>query len=329
MMNKNIQNANDIAGGQIVLYKNKLEVRLEKETVWLTQKQMAELFNKGIPTINEHIKNIFKEGELAENSVIRNFRITASDGKTYDTKFYNLDVIISVGYRVKSKQGTQFRIWATNVLKKHLIDGYTINEKRLKAAEYKYLELQKSLKLIGNVIELEGISDETKGLITVIRQYSRALDILDEYDNNRLHVPKGIKKLKYILTYEDAKIIIEEMRKNFITSSLFGQEKDESFKSSLGTIYQTFDGKELYPTTEEKSANLLYFIVKNHSFVDGNKRIAAALFICFLQKNGILLRKDGSKRIDNNSLVALTLMVAMSKPSEKEIMIKVILNLLV
>jgi death-on-curing family protein len=328
-MNKNIQNANDIAGGQIVLYKNKLEVRLEKETVWLTQKQMAELFNKGIPTINEHIKNIFKEGELAENSVIRNFRITASDGKMYDTKFYNLDVIISVGYRVKSKQGTQFRIWATNVLKKHLIDGYTINEKRLKAAEYKYLELQKSLKLIGNVIELEGISDETKGLITVIRQYSRALDILDEYDNNRLHVPKGIKKLKYILTYEDAKIIIEEMRKNLDTSSLFGQEKDESFKSSLKTIYLTFDDKELYPTIEEKAANLLYLIIKNHSFVDGNKRIAAALFICFLQKNGILLRKDGSKRIDNNSLVALTLMVAMSKPSEKEIMIKVILNLLV
>lgn len=329
MMNKNIQNANDIAGGQIVLYKNKLEVRLEKETVWLTQKQMAELFNKGISTINEHIKNIFKEGELAENSVIRNFRITASDGKMYDTKFYNLDVIISVGYRVKSKQGTQFRIWATNVLKKHLIDGYTINEKRLKAAEYKYLELQKSLKLIGNVIELEGISDETKGLITVIRQYSRALDILDEYDNNRLHVPKGIKKLKYILTYEDAKIIIEEMRKNLDTSSLFGQEKDESFKSSLKTIYLTFDDKELYPTIEEKAANLLYLIIKNHSFVDGNKRIAAALFICFLQKNGILLRKDGSKRIDNNSLVALTLMVAMSKPSEKEIMIKVILNLLV
>ena len=329
MMNKNIQNANDIAGGQIVLYKNKLEVRLEKETVWLTQKQMAELFNKGIPTINEHIKNIFKEGELAENSVIRNFRITASDGKTYDTKFYNLDVIISVGYRVKSKQGTQFRIWATNVLKKHLIDGYTINEKRLKAAEYKYLELQKSLKLIGNVIELEGISDETKGLITVIRQYSRALDILDKYDNNRLHVPKGVKKLKYLLTYEDAKIIIEEMRKNLDTSSLFGQEKDESFKSSLKTIYQTFDDKELYPTIEEKAANLLYLIIKNHSFVDGNKRIAAALFICFLQKNGILLRKDGSKRIDNNSLVALTLMVAMSKPSEKEIMIKVILNLLV
>jgi len=329
MMNKNVQKVNEIAGGQIVLYKNKLEVRLEAETVWLTQKQMAELFNKGIPTINEHIKNIFKEGELTENSVIRNFRITASDGKVYDTKFYNLDVIISVGYRVKSKQGTQFRIWATNVLKKHLVDGYTINEKRLKLAEHKYLELQKSLKLIGNVIELEGISDETKGLITVIRQYSRALDILDEYDNNRLHVPIGIRKLKYVLTYEDAKIIIEEMRKNFITSSLFGQEKDESFKSSLGTIYQTFDGKELYPTTEEKSANLLYFIVKNHSFVDGNKRIAAALFICFSQKNGILLRKDGSKRIDNNSLVALTLMIATSKPSEKDIMIKVILNLLV
>lgn len=328
MMDKKKADIKDISGGQIVLYKNRVEVRLEHDTVWLRQEQIATLFGTKRPAITKHLSNIFKSKELQEKAVCSKMEHTASDGKIYKTKFYNLDAIISVGYRVNSTRATQFRIWATNVLKKHLVDGYTINEKRLKLAEHKYLELQKSLKLIGNVIELEGISDETKGLITVIRQYSRALDILDEYDNNRLHVPKGIKKLKYILTYEDAMIIIEEMRKNFKTSSLFGQEKDKSFESSLGAIYQTFDGKELYPTIEEKAANLLYLIVKNHSFVDGNKRIAAALFICFLQKNGILLRKDGSKRIDNNSLVALTLMIAISKPSEKEIMIKVILNLL-
>ena len=176
-MQRHENNIKDVSGGQIVLYKNRLEVRLEKETVWLTQKQIAELFSKGVPNINEHIKNIFIEGELVEDSVIRNFRIAASDGKIYDTNFYNLDVIISVGYRVKSKQGTQFRIWATNVLKKYLIDGYTLNEKRLKSAEHKYKELQKSLQLLGNVVALEEVSDETKGLIQVITEYSRALDI--------------------------------------------------------------------------------------------------------------------------------------------------------
>jgi death-on-curing family protein len=330
-MSRNAHNIKEVSGGQIVLYKNRLEVRLEEETVWLTQKQMAELFNKGIATINEHIKNIYKERELKEKSTIRNFRIVQKEGKRSverNVVFYNLDVIISVGYRVKSKQGTQFRIWATNVLKKHLVDGYTINEKRLKAAEHKYNELQQSLRLLGNVLALEGFSSETKGLIQVITEYSRALDILDDYDNHRLFVPEGTHQERFKLTYEDAMIIIGEMKKNFETSSLFGQEKDRSFESSLRTIYQTFDGRDVYPTIEEKAASLLYFIVKNHSFVDGNKRIAAALFICFLQKNGILLRKDGSKRIDNNSLVALTLMIAISKPSEKEIIIKVILNLL-
>lgn len=314
--------------GQVVLYKNRLEVRLEQDTVWLRQEQIATLFGTKRPAITKHLSNIFKSKELQEKSVCSILEHTASDGKMYKTKFYNLDAIISVGYRVNSTRATQFRIWATNVLKKHLVDGYTINEKRLKAAENKYLELQKSIKLLGNVIELESISNETKWLIKVISNYSRALEILDNYDNNRLAIPKGTKELKYILTYEDARLIIDKMRKEIKCSSLFGQEKDKSFESSLGAIYQTFERKDVYPTIEEKAANLLYLIVKNHSFVDGNKRIAATLFICFLQKNGILLQKDGSKRIDNNSLVALTLMIAMSKPSEKEIMIKVILNLL-
>ncbi|MEW6605896.1 MAG: RhuM family protein [bacterium] len=314
--------------GQIVLYKNRLEVRLEQDTVWLRQEQIAELFGTQRPAVTKHLSNIFKSKELQEKSVCSILEHTASDGKVYKTKFYNLDAIISVGYRVNSTRATQFRIWATNVLKRHLVDGYTINEKRLKVAEHKYNELQNSLRLLSNVLALDEVSDETKGLIQVITEYSRALDLLDEYDNNRLPIPKGTTQLKYTLTYQEARIIIDEMREKFKTSSLFGREKDKSFESSLNTIYQTYDGKELYPTIEEKSANLLYFVVKNHSFVDGNKRIAAAIFICFLQKNGILTRKDGTRRIDNNALVALTLMIATSKPSEKDAMIKVILNLL-
>jgi len=317
--------------GQIICflqYKNKLEVRLEEDTVWLTQKQMSELFQKDIRTVNEHIKNIFGEGELKPRSVIRKFRITASDGKKYDTTHYNLDVIISVGYRVKSLWGTQFRIWATNVLHKHLVDGYTINEKRLKAQKDKIKELQNAVRLLGNIELLEGVSDEAKGIIQIISEYSRALNILDDFDHQRLASPKGTKKSKYKLTYEEARSIIEQMKKTFRDSALVGQEKDKSFQGSIGAIYQTFDGKDVYPTTEDKAAHLLYFVTKNHSFVDGNKRIAAALFICFLQRNGILLGKDGNKRIDDNALVALTLMIAASKPSEKDIMIKVILNLL-
>ncbi|MEA3306962.1 MAG: virulence protein RhuM/Fic/DOC family protein [Elusimicrobiota bacterium] len=330
----NLKNSPKDSKKQIVLYKNRLEVKLDQNTIWLRQEQIATLFGTKRPAITKHLKNIFKSGELNEKVVGSILEHTtphgAIKGKTQKkaVKHYNLDVIIAVGYRVNSKQATQFRIWATNILKKHLIDGYTLNKNRLKMVEYKYLELQKSLKLLENVISLENIPNETKGLIAVISQYSKALDILDDYDNNRLSFPKGTKKLKYTFNYEDAKLIIEEMKKKFKSSSLFGKEKDKSFKSSLRTIYQTFNNKDVYPTVEEKSANLLYFIVKNHSFVDGNKRIAAALFVCFLQKNGILLRKDGTHRIDNNSLVALTLMIATSKPPEKEILLKVILNLL-
>ena len=311
--------------GKIVLYKNRVEVKLDKETVWLTQKQMAELFDTERSVVTKHIHNIFKTNELGEKSNVQKMHIAHSDKPV---KIYNLDVIISVGYRVNSKRGTQFRIWATSILKKHLIDGYTINEKRLQIAEHKYKELQKSIKLVSNLISFEGIADETKGLIQVITEYSRALDILDDYDHQRLSIPKGTKRSKFELTYDEAIKIIEAMKNKFKDSSLVGQEKDSSFKSSIGAIYQTFGGQDLYPTVEEKSAYLLYFVTKNHSFVDGNKRIAAALFICFLQKNGILLHKDGSRRIDDNALVALTLMIAASKPSEKDSMIKVILNLL-
>jgi prophage maintenance system killer protein len=323
---------NEFKKGEIVIYKAKggplIDVRLKEETVWLTQKQMSELFQKDVRTVNEHIKNIFAEGELTTRAVIRKFRITASDGKSYDTTHYNLDVVISVGYRVKSLRGTQFRIWATNVLRKHLVDGYTINEKRLQAQQNKINELQNAVRLLGNVALLEGVSDEAKGIVQIISEYSRALNILDDFDHQRLTSPKGTKKSKYKLTYEEARTIIEQMKKKFRDSALVGQEKDKSFQGSIGAIYQTFDSKDVYPTTEDKAAHLLYFVTKNHSFVDGNKRIAAALFVCFLQKAGILLDIDGRKRIDDNALVALTLMIAASKPSEKEIMIKVILNLM-
>jgi prophage maintenance system killer protein len=321
-------NPSESLKGRIILYKKGVEVHLEKETVWLTQRHMSELFNTERSVITKHIRNIFYTKELDRKSVCAKFAHTAEDGKVYQTQFYNLDMIISVGYRVNSKRGTQFRIWATSVLRKHLVDGYTINEKRLKAAEHKYLELQKSLSLLKNIIQLENISDDAKGLIQVITEYSRALDILDDYDHQKLSVPRGTKQTKFELTYEEAREIIETMKRKFNDSTFVGQEKDKSFQSSISVIYQTFGGEDLYPTVEEKAAYLLYFVTKNHSFVDGNKRIAATLFICFLKRNGILLRKDGSQRIDNNALVALTLMIAASKSSEKEPMVKVILNLL-
>lgn len=319
---------NKIDGGKVVLYKKGFEVQLRQETVWLSQKEISDLFNAERSVITKHIRNIFKTKELSKSSVCAKFAHTAKDGKAYQTQFYNLDLIISVGYRVNSKRGTEFRIWASKILKKHLVDGYTINEKRLKKQEQKYLELKNAVKLIGNITQTDGLSVEAKGLAQVISEYTHALDILDDFDHQRLVVPGGTKKLKYRLTYEKAKKIIESMNAKFKNSSLAGREKDKSFKSSIGAIYQTYAGKDVYETVENKAAHLLYFVTKNHSFIDGNKRIAAALFICFLKGNGILLKKDGSKGIDDNALVALILMIAVSKPSEKDVMVKVILNLL-
>ncbi len=317
--------------GEILLYKSKIEVKLVEDTVWLNLNQMADLFERDKSVISRHLRNIFKEKELSKNSTVAFFATVQEEGKRLvkrKIEYFNLDAIISVGYRVNSKRGTQFRIWATDVLKKHLIEGYTLNEKRLKLSEHKYLELQNALKLLDNVVRFKAVSDETQGIIQVITEYSRALDILDDYDHQRLSTPKGTKRAKFEISYEEARKIIDAMKKRFKDSNLVGQEKDNSFKSSLATIYQTFDGKDLYSTIEEKAAHLLYFVTKNHSFVDGNKRIAAAIFICFLQKNSILLRKDNTKRIDNNTLVALTIMIAASRPAERDTMIKVILNLL-
>ncbi len=324
-MNKNLQN---IEAGKVVLYKKGLEVQLREDTVWLTQKQISELFNTERSVITKHIRNIFRTNELNKDSVCANFAHTAEDGKVYQTQFYNLDLIISVGYRVNSKQGTQFRIWATKVLKQHLVEGYTINEKRLKKQEQKYLELKNAVSLIGNVVQIENLPVEAKGLAQVISEYTRALDILDDFDHKNLKVPKGRKRGKYKMTYKEARVVIDAMKEKFKDSAIVGQEKDQSFKSSINAIYQSAGGKDAYSTIEEKAAHLLYFVTKNHSFVDGNKRIAAALFVYFLERNGILYRKDGFRIIDNNALVALTIMIASSHPKEKDMMVKVIMNLL-
>ena len=324
-----VKNQREHNQGEVILYRNRVEVRLDKETAWLDAHQMAKLFGRDRSVILKHIHNIFKTKELVKKSTCAKNAQVAADGKVRQMESYNLDVIISVGYRVNSKQGTHFRIWATNVLRKHLVDGYTLNEKRLKRVQTKYQEFQKAASLIGNVTAAEGLSDEARGIAQVIAEYSRALDILDDFDHERLNVPKGTKRALYELTYDEARRIIETMKKRFNDSHLVGREKDKSFRSSIQTIYQTFARKDLYPTVQVKAAHLLYFVTKNHSFLDGNKRIAAALFVCFLEKNKMLLRRDGSKRIDDIALVALTLMIAASKPSEKDAMIKVILNLMV
>jgi prophage maintenance system killer protein len=324
--------------GEIVIYQAKggkttLKVKLQQETVWLSQAQLSNLFDKNKRTISEHIRNIFKEGELSENSVVRKFRTTAKDGKSYETNYYNLDVIISVGYRVKSQRGTQFRIWATQILKDHLIKGYSINEKRLLEQNIRLAELQQTVDLMGRVIRRREL-DKTQvaGLLNVITDYSYAMSLLDQYDHQELKIHKTTRKKEFVITYEDARnaidTLVEQSRKKGHPSQLFGKEKDKSFKGSLGAIYQTFDGKEVYPSIEEKASHLLYFVVKNHSFVDGNKRIGAFLFVWFLDINGILYTRDGKKRIGDNALVALTLVIAESRPKDKDSIIKVIINLI-
>lgn len=261
-MSKRGTNLKEISTAKVILYRNKFEVRLKKETVWLSLNQMTGLFERDKSVISRHLHNIFKTKELDRSSTVAFFATVQDEGGRLVERrieYFNLDAIISVGYRINSKRGTQFRIWATNVLKKHLVDGYTVNEKRLKIAEHKYRQLQKSIKLLGNVMRLEVVSDETKGLIQVITGYSKALDILDDYDHQRLSVPKGTKKAKFELTYEEARMIIDTMRQRFKDSPLVGQEKDKSFKGSIAAIYQTFKGEDVYPTVEEKAAHLVVF----------------------------------------------------------------------
>lgn len=328
--------ADNNAGGEILLYrtedgKTKLDVRLEKETIWLNAHQIAALFERDRSVIVKHIRNIYNTAELSPDSTCAKNAQVATDGKIRVMDFYNLDMIISVGYRVNSKRGTEFRIWATNVLKDHIIKGYTVNEKRLRDENARLKELQETVDLLGRIIDQRQLAgEEAEGLLRVVADYARALKLLDDYDYSRLMIADTTEPARFTLTYEKARKAIDRLAatSDITGSGLFGREKDDSFQSSLGAIYQTFDGKEVYPSIEEKSAHLLYFIVKDHSFIDGNKRIAASLFLWFLDANGILYRSDGDKRIGDNALVALTLMIAESRPEEKGVMTKVVVNII-
>ena len=308
-----------MAEKEIVLFESEdksisLSVPFENETVWLNRQQMASLFDRDVKTIGKHVNNAIEE-ELNDISVVANFATTASDGKTYNVEYYNLDVIISVGYRVKSKRGIEFRKWANSVLKQYILKGYAANEHRLE-------ELRQTLQIIRRT----GNQLDTNQILSVIEQYTAALDLLDDYDHLTVKKPDGTAAT-YRLTYEEARKVIDSMKFGD-TSSLFGNEKDDSFEGSIGAIYQTFGGKDVYPTVQEKAANLLYFITKNHSFSDGNKRIAATMFLYFLNKNGLLF-KDGIKQIEDNTLVALTIMIAESKPDEKELMFNLVMQFLI
>jgi len=322
-----------MASGEIIIYQTedgqaKLDVRLEQETIWLSLDQIAVLFGRDKSVISRHLNNVFKSQELLRDSVVAKNATTASDGKTYMVDYYNLDAIISVGYKVNSKRGTEFRIWATQVLKDHIVKGYTVNEKRLRDENARLKELKETVYLLGRIIDQRQLAgQEAEGLLKVVADYSQALKLLDDYDYSRLTIGDVTDKARFVITYEAARSAIDKLASSF-DSTLFGREKDDSFKGSLGAIYQTFDGKEVYPSIEEKAAHLLYFVVKNHSFVDGNKRIAASLFLWFLDANGILYRNDRDKRIGDNALVALTLMIAESKSEEKDVIIKVVVNLI-
>ncbi|MGD9579198.1 MAG: RhuM family protein [Syntrophorhabdus sp.] len=322
-----------MASGEIIIYQTedgqaKLDVRLEQETIWLSLDQIAVLFGRDKSVISRHLNNVFKSQELLRDSVVAKNATTESDGKTYMVDYYNLDAIISVGYKVNSKRGTEFRIWATQVLKDHIVKGYTVNEKRLRDENARLKELQETVDLLGRIIDQRQLAgQEAEGLLKVVADYSQALKLLDDYDYSRLTIGDVTDKARFVITYEAARSAIDKLASSF-DSTLFGREKDDSFKGSLGAIYQTFDGKEVYPSIEERAAHLLYFVVKNHSFVDGNKRIAASLFLWFLDANGILYRNDRDKRIGDNALVALTLMIAESKPEEKDVIIKVVVNLI-
>ena len=319
------ENLND----KIIIYqsedgKTQLDVKLEGETVWLSTRQMAELFDKEESNIRRHVNNVFKEAELKRENNVHFLHV---NGVKKPVPYYTLDVIISVGYRVHSQRGVRFRQWANSVLKQYLVKGYAINENIRKQ---QIAELRQLVQVVSRTLQQQPAksTDESNALFDVVVDYTYALDTLNDYDYQRLHIARITKEEPFHATYENAMHEIDLLRQKFGGSVLFGNEKDESFKSSIGQIYQTFGGAELYPSVEEKAAMLLYLVTKNHSFSDGNKRIAATLFLWFMNNNGILYRPDGSKRIADNTLVALTLMIAESKTEEKDIMVKVVVNLI-
>jgi prophage maintenance system killer protein len=315
---------------QVVIYRSPggsiaLEVKLQGESVWLSLNQMADLFERDKSVISRHLRNVYKTGELKRSSTVA-FSATVQEegGRQVERRieFYNLDAILSVGYRVNSKRGTQFRIWATRVLHEHLIRGYSVNERRLK-------ELNQAVRLIADVAERRALTgEEATALLRVVADYSFALDLLDAYDRQAVGPARGTRGPVNGITLEEARKTVNRLREHYRASSLFGQERDKSLVGSLQGVFQTFEGKDLYPTLEAKAAHLLYFLVKNHPFVDGNKRIAATLFLWFLEKNAALYLSDGNKRIADNALVAMTLLIAESRPQEKDLLTRVLVHLI-
>ena len=329
----------EISNTQIVIYKSRtkgvdIRVKLDQETVWLSLDQISQLFDRNKSVVSRHLKNIFDSNELDKKAVVAKNATTASDGKVYQVEFYNLDVIISVGYRVNSKQGVAFRIWATKTLKDYLIKGYVLNEKRLKEGAAKLKDLKKTMSFMQRLLQERQLNlDESTGLLHIITAYSYALATLDAYDHNTLTIEGTSSKKGSPISYSKALDVISKLKKEIVrkkqASNLFGQERGKGLlESCLNTIYQTFGGKDLYPSLEEKAAHLLYFIVKNHPFTDGNKRIGAFFFIWFLNLNKLLYSKEGRKRIADNALISLTLLVAESKPQDKEIITHLIVNLI-
>lgn len=319
-MNTNIEIYQSLDG------QTQLDVQMDNQTVWLNRQQMSMLFDRDIKTIGKHINNVFQEQELEEKAVVAKFATTAADGKTYQVEYYNLDVIISVGYRVKSKQGTQFRQWATARLKDYLVKGYAINQKRLD-------ELAQMVSIIAQTAQDDDLKlNEAKGLLNVLSNYTQSYILLNQYDSHNLKTENLNQNISYEIQYADARSEIDTLKQKLIAlkeaTPLFGNEKDESFKGILGNILQTFGGEYLYSSIEEQAANLLYFIIKNHPFSDGNKRIGAFLFIWFLEKNKHRLDNNGNVKINEYGLVALALLVAQSNPSDKDLMICLIINLI-
>ncbi|MFZ0243305.1 MAG: virulence protein RhuM/Fic/DOC family protein [Desulfobacterales bacterium] len=334
-MAKKTEKISSSGKSEIVIYqspdgKAELDVRLEGETLWLNLNQLAGLFERDKSVISRHLRNVYKTNELNKKATVAIFATVQEEGGRQverHIEYFNIDAIISVGYRVNSKRGTQFRIWATNVLQEHIVRGFTLNEKRLREQAQKLVDLRRTVGILEQTLSHQAIGlDEAKGLLQVITDYAYALTTLDRFDHGTLAIEQVTRPASYMLTYKAAMEIVKAMKPGI--GGLFGLEKDHGFESALGAVYQTFGGEELYPSIEEKAANLLYFVVKNHAFSDGNKRIAAALFVTFLAGNRALYRKDGSKRIADNALVAITLMIAESNPVDKETMVKLMVNLI-
>ena len=325
----------EVKKGDIVIYKSpqgpEIEVRLKEDTVWLDAHLIAKLFNVNRPAVVKHINNIYKTGELDKQTTCSISEQVAADGKIRKMNLYNLDMIISIGYRVNSKRATDFRIWATKTLKNHLVKGYTLNEKRLLQTQNTLKDLQETISLLQEKAKHELLVGQEQEILNLLANYSKTLTLLEQYDKQKLTISKKGKS-KFIIKYEQAKDIIKQLRQELITkkeaSDLFGKENDDKLKGILGNIYQTFDKKELYPSLEEKAAYLFYLIIKDHPFVDGNKRIASFLFVYFLDKNNYLYRTNGEKKINDNALTALALLVAISNPNEKDKLIKIITNLI-